>query len=85
MEDFVRAGRLSDFEPGAIRAVAVGEVPVAVVNVGDELHAISDFCPNEGLSLSGGYGYLQERTVRCLLHSSLFDIGTGDVEERAGR
>ena len=79
MEGFVRVGVLADFEPGVLRAVQVGGLPVAVVNVSGELHALSDFCPHEGIALSAGYGVVYDRTVMCMMHTSLFDIASGDV------
>ena len=78
-QEFVRVGVVADFEPGVLRAVQVGHVPIAVVNVGGELHALSDFCPHEDIALSAGYGAVYDRTVMCMMHTSLFDIASGDV------
>ncbi len=79
MEGFIKVGRVADFAPGVLRPVDVGGGPVAVVNVEGTLHAISDYCPHEGITLTAGYGLVHGRTIICMLHSSLFDVDTGDV------
>ena len=79
MEGFVSVGHVADFTPGALHAVDVGGPPVAVVNLDGTLHAVSDFCPHEGITLTAGYGLVHERSVVCMMHTSLFDIETGDV------
>ena len=79
MDGFVKVGRVEDFVPGAIHPVDVGGAPVAVVNVEGELHAISDFCPHEGITLSAGYGMVHGTNVICMMHTSLFEVGSGEV------
>jgi 3-phenylpropionate/trans-cinnamate dioxygenase ferredoxin subunit len=72
-------GNLGDFEPGSLHALSLDGPPIAILNLGGQLHAISDFCPHEGVTLSAGYGFIHEGTVVCMLHSSLFDVASGEV------
>jgi nitrite reductase/ring-hydroxylating ferredoxin subunit len=79
LEGFVRVGSLDDFQPGVLRSIDTQHAPVALVNAGGELHAISDFCPHEGVTLSAGYGIVQDGVVICMLHSSVFGLESGEV------
>ena len=74
-----RIGRLADFPPGVMHPVALDGRDIAVVNLRGELHAFGNFCPHEGVTLTSGYGALLEDMVACMLHSSLFEIASGEV------
>jgi 3-phenylpropionate/trans-cinnamate dioxygenase ferredoxin subunit len=72
---YVRVCALADLpEQGAI-GVEVGDVPVAVVQVGGEVFALRDVCSHEEVPLSEGDVY--NHTVECWLHGSCFDLRTG--------
>ena len=67
-------------EAGALRVEAPGPrgelVPVAVVRDEDgELHAISDTCSHQAVSLSEGD--VEGCMIECWLHGSMFDLRTG--------
>ncbi len=67
-------------EAGALRVEAPGPrgdlVPVAVVRDSDgELHAISDTCSHQAVSLSEGD--VEGCMIECWLHGSAFDLRTG--------
>lgn len=61
-------GRLPDAPGGA----------VAVLRVGDRLHAIRDECPHAGASLADGT--LDGTVITCPRHGSQFDVTTGARE-----
>lgn len=52
-------------------------VPVAVVrDSGGELHAVSDICSHQDVSLSEGE--VDDCAIECWLHGSRFDLRTGE-------
>ena len=67
-------------ELGAIpsgEAVRVGgPTPIAVFNADGELYAIDDTCTHQDASLADGW--VEGCFVECPLHSSQFDLRTGD-------
>jgi 3-phenylpropionate/trans-cinnamate dioxygenase ferredoxin subunit len=77
-----RVCALSDVpEVGALRVKATGangaEVPVAVVRDEDgHLHAVSDLCSHQDISLSEGE--VEGCEIECWLHGSRFDLRTGE-------
>ena len=74
-----RVGQMGDFPPGAMHPVVIDGLDIAVVNLGGELLAFGNFCPHEGVTLTSGYGELLEDMVACMLHSSLFELASGEV------
>jgi 3-phenylpropionate/trans-cinnamate dioxygenase ferredoxin subunit len=68
---------LATLEPGTARRVVVGEVPVAVVRIGDDVYAIGDVCSHANVSLSEGDVWCDERELECPKHSSTFSLVTG--------
>jgi nitrite reductase/ring-hydroxylating ferredoxin subunit len=59
--------------------VSVGGADVAVCNIDGRLHAFSNFCPHEAVTLTAGYGAIFDGQIVCMMHSSVFDAETGDV------
>ncbi|MFC0582778.1 bifunctional 3-phenylpropionate/cinnamic acid dioxygenase ferredoxin subunit [Micrococcoides hystricis] len=52
--------------------------PIAVFHTDDgELYSIDDTCTHQDASLSEGW--LEDCTVECPLHATVFDLRTGDV------
>lgn len=66
--------RLDALPPGESARV-VSEVPIVVFNVDGELYALDDTCSHQDASLSDGW--LEGYCVECPLHSSQFDVRTG--------
>lgn len=64
--------------PGQALSIEVGDLPIAIFNIHGELYAIGDICTHEEFPLSEG-DIVDEYTVECALHGSLFDIRTGDA------
>jgi 3-phenylpropionate/trans-cinnamate dioxygenase ferredoxin subunit len=53
---------------------------VAVVRIGDEVHAVSDVCSHAEVALSEGV-VDPSGTIECWLHGSQFDLRTGEPQE----
>ena len=68
---------LAALEHGVARRVLVGEVPVAVVRIDDDVFAIGDICSHANVSLSSGEVYCDEREIECPQHGSVFSLETG--------
>lgn len=77
VERLIEVDRLVDGVPVRVEASAG---PVLVVRLGDGIHVLSDVCPHNGASLSGGL--VREGCVTCPSHLWRFDLTTG---ERRGR
>jgi 3-phenylpropionate/trans-cinnamate dioxygenase ferredoxin subunit len=75
MRNRLVAGPLSDLPDGEVIRVAC-DPPIAVFNVGGELFAIDDTCSHQNASLSDGW--LEGALIECPLHSSMFDLRTGE-------
>ena len=75
MSDFVSVGKLDEFPAGVIRACLVNQRSVAVVRVGDRVHAYANVCPHAGFLLSGGP--VTATTLICDVHGAVFDLETG--------
>ena len=69
--------RLDDIAPGTARRVEVDGVPVAVVRIGDDIHAIADTCSHGNVSLSEGVVWCEERQIECFRHGSAFSLVDG--------
>ncbi len=74
-DDYQYAGKVSEFEQGAIRACAIPGV--AVTNVDGQICAVTDYCTHEAVTLTGGYGVVFEKNIICMLHTSVFEVDTG--------
>jgi 3-phenylpropionate/trans-cinnamate dioxygenase ferredoxin subunit len=73
-----RVAAVDDVPVGRMIRVDVGGLPVCLAHASDgAFYAFDDRCPHEGASLSEGD--LDGVIVECPLHSSVFDIRSGDV------
>ena len=71
----LRACSLVDLpDEGAIRVVLAGK-PVCVARSQGEVYALSDVCSHADVALSEGD--VEDGSVECWLHGSLFDLRTG--------
>ena len=61
----------------AARRVIVNGRPVALVRLGNRVHAIDDTCSHAEVSLAEGEVDAEECTLECWKHGSLFDLETG--------
>lgn len=72
-------GNVSDFTPGVMHPVEVDGWSIAVLRLDDRFYAFDNFCTHEGVTFTSGYGVVAKNRVVCMLHSSAFDIATGEV------
>lgn len=68
---------LAELTSGVAHRVMVGEVPVALVRIDDDVYAIGDICSHAEVSLSEGEVYCDEREIECPQHGSVFSLETG--------
>jgi 3-phenylpropionate/trans-cinnamate dioxygenase ferredoxin subunit len=73
----VDVGAVDDFVDGTATRVEVGDEPVAVVRIDDDLYAIGDTCSHANVSLSEGEVDRAERTLECWKHGSAFGLADG--------
>ena len=71
----VRAGRLDALLPGRPVLLEVDGRRLALVRVGDTVHALDDACPHAGGPLSEGE--VTGRTLACPYHGWVWDLVTG--------
>ena len=70
-------GHESDFPLDELRRLTVAGVELCVARTEEGVFAIADRCSHEGAQLSDGD--LEDNEVQCPLHSSRFDVRTGEV------
>ena len=70
-------GETGDFATQAIKKVEAGGKKILVIKQGSTFSAIGDICTHMGCSLS--VGTLDNGTIRCRCHGSVFDTATGKV------
>src|ERR1700756_2259616 len=74
----VRACKTEELKPGQAGRLN-NKPPIAVYRLDDGFYATEDTCSHAQASLSAGDIDLEECTVECPYHASLFDIRTGRV------
>ena len=72
---FQRVGSIAELPPNSMTEMMAGDRPLAVCNVGGELHVIEGTCPHNGGSL--GSGALHGTTIVCPWHGWEFNCTTG--------
>jgi nitrite reductase/ring-hydroxylating ferredoxin subunit len=70
---------VSDVAPGTARRVTIGDLTIAVFNLGGDFFATDDICTHGFASLSEGY--IEDGIVECPWHGGRFDIRTGAPRE----
>lgn len=78
MADFVTVGEASEVPEGEVKAFDVNGAEVAVARVDGALFGFSDICTHRHCNLANG-GELDDHTIECECHGSVFDIRTGEV------
>jgi nitrite reductase/ring-hydroxylating ferredoxin subunit len=71
----VRAAALADLAPDRPLAVTLNGTRVALVRVGESVHAVDDVCTHQGGPLSEGR--LSGGRLACPWHGWMFDVRTG--------
>ena len=72
----VSIGAAADFPVGSSRVVQQGNQRIAVFRRKETFHAVDDFCPHQGGSLSMGWCTAQDSVV-CPLHGWEFRLSDG--------
>lgn len=78
MAEFVTVGDSSEVPEGEVKAFDVNGAEVAVARVEGEVFAFSDICTHRHCNLAMG-GELDDHSIECECHGSVFDIRTGQV------
>jgi 3-phenylpropionate/trans-cinnamate dioxygenase ferredoxin component len=74
---FERVGPVADVAKGAVIAVELDGVDIAVVHADDDnFYAVRDECSHAAVPLSEGE--VDGCTLECWLHGSRFDLRTGE-------
>ncbi|HXZ88379.1 MAG TPA: bifunctional 3-phenylpropionate/cinnamic acid dioxygenase ferredoxin subunit [Candidatus Binataceae bacterium] len=74
----IRACKAEELKPGqALRLNLLP--PIALYRLNDGFYATDDTCTHAQTSLAAGDIDLEECTIECPYHASLFDIRTGNV------
>jgi len=73
----VRVCGWGELDDRAARRVIVDGRPVALVRLGNRVHAIDDTCSHAEVSLAEGEVDAEECALECWKHGSLFDLETG--------
>jgi len=71
----VRAGRLDDLPLARPVLLEVGPRRVALIRLGDVVHALDDACPHAGGPLSEGT--VRGDTLACPYHGWVWSLGSG--------
>jgi glycine betaine catabolism B len=77
--EWVTVARAEEIGENEMIAATVDGVELLVANVGGEYRSIGDVCTHEQCSLADGE--IEEGTVVCACHGSVFDLKTGEVLE----
>jgi len=75
-----KVGTVHEIVHGSARRVDIGEYPIALVRIGDRIHAIGDTCSHADYSLSEGDVDTDECTLECPRHGASFSLTTGEPE-----
>jgi nitrite reductase/ring-hydroxylating ferredoxin subunit len=71
----VRAAALDDLTPERPIAVELNGTRIALVRIGEEVHALGDVCTHQGGPLSEGN--LKGARLACPWHGWMYDVRTG--------
>ncbi len=68
----------ADLAAGAMVAIEIGELQIAIYNVAGEFFATDNVCSHEYALLTDGL--LEYDMVECRLHGACFDVKTGKAQ-----
>src|ERR1700743_1714409 len=66
---------LDELQPGCVKRAGIGDTPIALYPVGDEVVATHGVCTHALAFLAEGF--LEDGKIECPLHQGQFDIRTG--------
>jgi len=74
----VEVAKTSDIPEGEARRFVVERIEIAIANVGGgKFYAVDDICSHAESSLSEGEVDVDDETIECPRHGSVFDLTTG--------
>ncbi|QDW36136.1 non-heme iron oxygenase ferredoxin subunit [Bradyrhizobium sp. KBS0727] len=68
----------ADIETGTMMPVEIGDLQIAIYNVGGEFFATDNICSHAFALLTDGL--LEDDMVECPLHGACFDVKTGKAQ-----
>lgn len=74
----MRVATTFEIEDEDLIQVKVGDLLIAVYNLGGVFHATSDICTHEYACLSDGF--VIDGMIECPLHQGCFDIASGEAQ-----
>jgi nitrite reductase/ring-hydroxylating ferredoxin subunit len=77
-DNVVRVCAQADIGPEAVKAFEVGELRLAVFNIGGTFYVTDDECTHASASLADGI--LEGDVIECSLHFGAFHVPTGAVK-----
>ena len=76
MARFIKVARLNDLAPGEKMRVEYDNEDVGLINLNDNIYAISDVCTHDDGPLMDGA--LEGEYIICPRHGARFNVKTGD-------
>jgi len=74
----LEVGKTSDIPEGEVRKFVVRRIEIAVANLGEGVFlAVDDICSHAEASLSEGEVDVEDETIECPRHGSVFDLRSG--------
>ena len=74
----VEIGKITDVPEGEARRFVANRIEIAVANLGNGVFlAVDDVCSHAESSLSEGEVDVDDETIECPRHGSVFDLRTG--------
>jgi 3-phenylpropionate/trans-cinnamate dioxygenase ferredoxin subunit len=74
----IEVGRTTDIPEGEARRFVADRIEIAIANLGNgKFVAVDDVCSHAEASLSEGEVDLDDETIECPRHGSVFDLNTG--------
>ena len=72
----------NELKPGEMKKVEVNGKKLILANAAGDYYLVDEMCSHEDFSLY--LGCIKDRTIKCSLHGSYFDLKTGEpLEEPA--
>ena len=74
----IEVGKTTDIPEGEAHWFVARRIEIAIANLGDgKFLAVDDVCSHAEASLSEGEVDVEEETIECPRHGSVFDLETG--------
>ena len=75
LEGWQRVAAASQLRDGEAFPAKLGETPIALYRLEEQIYAIDDVCTHAFALLS--QGFIEDGAIECPLHQAKFDIATG--------